>query len=157
MNMKKGTVKRILLAVLIIITLVLLVYSFIAKFEVSGAGAYRISTEKGRLFANTWQYTLIAAFLLIAVLLVISIIKIRKSKVKIINQKIEPTKPLTDTSSQGLIKPKSGSMKSKDEDENESVNLNSQNEEKCYCQNCGAQVSKEDIYCGECGFKISDI
>ena len=64
----------------VILWLLLGAWSGAGWYLLRGAGAYRLPTTLGKVFAASWQYTLLAAVLLAVILLAALVVKIRRKK-----------------------------------------------------------------------------
>ena len=64
----------------VILWLLLGGWSGVGWYLLRGAGAYRLPTTLGKVFAASWQYTALAAILLTVILLAALVVKIRRKK-----------------------------------------------------------------------------
>ena len=60
--------KRKLTFAALLLMILLAVYSIAARWMLRGTGAYRLGTSVGAVLANSWQYTALAALLLLLIL-----------------------------------------------------------------------------------------
>ena len=137
----------------LILMLLLGGYSIGAWMMLRGAGAYRLGTSMGQILAASWQYTALAAVLL---LLILGIPRLRKllrygikGSLKNDNGKEDKIPPASGTIpmvQEDKIPPASGTipMAQKKEDDTS------------VCPNCGAPCGKNQKFCTRCGTRLKE-
>ena len=137
----------------LILMLLLGGYSMGAWMMLRGAGAYRLGTSMGQILAASWQYTALAAVLL---LLILGIPRLRKllrygikGSLKNDNGKEDKIPPASGTipmAQEDKIPPASGTipMPQKKEDDTS------------VCPNCGAPCGKNQKFCTRCGTRLKE-
>ena len=137
----------------LILMLLLGGYSIGAWMMLRGAGAYRLGTSMGQILAASWQYTALAAVLL---LLILGIPRLRKllrygikGSLKNDNGKEDKIPPASGTipmAQEDKIPPASGTipMAQKKEDDTS------------VCPNCGAPCGKNQKFCTRCGTRLKE-
>ena len=137
----------------LILMLLLGGYSIGVWMMLRGAGAYRLGTSMGQILAASWQYTALAAVLL---LLILGIPRLRKllrygikGSLKNDNGKEDKIPPASGTipmPQEDKIPPASGTipMAQKKEDDTS------------VCPNCGAPCGKNQKFCTRCGTRLKE-
>ncbi len=152
----------------LILMLLLGGYSIGAWMMLRGAGAYRLGTSMGQILAASWQYTALAAVLL---LLILGIPRLRKllrygikGSLKNDNGKEDKIPPASGTipmAQEDKIPPASGTIPMPQEDKIPSASgtipmAQKKEDDTSVCPNCGAPCGKNQKFCTRCGTRLKE-